>query len=119
MRFQFHSVVEGLRAEARCCLALWPLVLIAVLVTAFLWSSAVPASVHAFQSPPSPSDSPIPSPTLSPTATTPPTATPVASPAQEPAPSNPAARLLLWIGIGLLVVAAVVGVVLVVQRQRG
>jgi len=119
MRFRFHFAVEGLRAEVRSCLALWPLVLIAVLVTAFLWSGAVPASVHAFQSPPSPSNSPIPSPTLLPTATTPPTVTPVAPPTQEPAPPNLAARLFLWIGIGLLVVAAVVGVVLVVQRQRG
>lgn len=119
MRSRFYFAVEKLHSEARSCLSLWPLVLIAVFVTVLLWGNAGPAIARAFQSPPSPLDTPIPSPEPSPTVTTPPTTTPVAPPAQEPTLTSPAARLLLWIGIGLLVVAAIVGVALVVQRRQG
>ena len=118
MRFRRRFTAKRLRAEVRSCLALWPLGLIAVLVTILLWGSAGPAAVRAFQSPESPLVSPTSSPEPSPTITTPPTTPPVVPPAQESAPPNPAARLLLWIGIGLLAVAAIVGAVLIVQRRQ-
>jgi hypothetical protein len=118
MRFRHHFAAERLRAEVRSCLALWPLGLIAVLAASLLWGNAGPAAARAFQSPPSPLPSPTPLPEPSPTITTPPTTPPIAPPPQEPTTPDPAARLLLWIGIGLLVVAAIVGAALVVQRRR-
>jgi hypothetical protein len=105
MRFLHRFAAERLQTEVRSCLALWPLGLIAVLIVILLWSSADPATAHAFQSPHSPLASPTATPTIVP-------------PAQEPVPPNPAARLLLWVGIGLLMVAAIVGVTLFVQRRQ-
>jgi len=119
MRFRRRSAAERLQAETHSCLTLWPLGLTALLVAILLWSSVGPATVCAFQSPHSPLASPTPLPKPSPAIITPPTTPPVAPPVREPAPPNPAARLLLWIGLGLLMVAAVVGVMLIVQRRQG
>lgn len=117
MRFRRYPVIEKLWAGVRPCPALWLLVLIAVLVTSVLWGSFGPAAVRAFQSPQSPLESPTASSEPLPEIATPSATPPSVPPVQEPAHPNPATRLLLWIGIGLLVVAAVVGVVLLAQRR--
>ncbi len=114
MRFPQHRLLMLLGTKGRSSLALC---LIACLTAFLVWNSSWSLTIQAGQSPLPTAESPLPPPEPSPAITTP--ATP---PAEEPpveAPTPPLARLLLWIGIGLLVVAAVVGLVLLIQRLRG
>ncbi|MCR4405565.1 MAG: hypothetical protein NUW24_01380 [Anaerolineae bacterium] len=116
---QFPFAVEKLRNELRLSLPLWPLGLIAVLIAVLVWSNGGPVIASAFQSPPSPLGDLIPTPESLLTITTPVSTTPVGPPVQEPVTPHPAARLFLWIGIGLLIVSAITGTMLIWQRRKG
>ena len=93
--------------------------MIALLVAVLAWNNGGPVIASAFQSPPSPLDNLISTPESLLTVTTPVPTAPVGLPVQESATPHPAARLFLWIGVGLLMVSAIVGVVLILQRRKG
>ncbi|MBC7249446.1 MAG: hypothetical protein H5T62_04110 [Anaerolineae bacterium] len=114
MRFPQHRALTRLGTKGRSSLVLC---LIACLTALLVWSGSWSLAPRADQSPLPTAESPLPPPEPSPAITVP--ATPPAAEPPVEGPASPLARLLLWIGIGLLVVAAVVGLVLLVQRLRG